>query len=167
MKNIADLAKTISRGSHYCVPCTSTCDGDQEIWSSKWGFNRLIYPLKLDRLIYLFWRLDRLISCNKRTHIQAYTIGHAHLPFMRSVRNQNVRKIAVADGSIGHTAVTTSCNILPPPPPPSLLYGFLIMKVSQPTIYFHQNGMPSTAQPFFLPSAHEYCQKLLSEAPLE
>ena len=42
--------------------------------------------------------------------MQANTIGHAHFPFMRSVRDQNVHKIAVADGSTWHIAVTTPCN---------------------------------------------------------
>ena len=69
------------------------------VWFIPWSL--------LDRLIYLSNGLDRLISCSKRTGIQAYAIGHAHLPFMRSVRDQNARKIAVAGGSTGHTAVTT------------------------------------------------------------
>ena len=44
--------------------------------------------------------------------IQAYMIGHAPFPLMRSVRDQNFRKIAVADGSIADTiALTTPCNI--------------------------------------------------------
>ena len=71
------------------------------VWFIPWSL--------LDRLIYFFWGLDRLISCSKRTRIQANTIGHAHFPFMHSVRDQNVRKIAVADGSTGHIVVTTPC----------------------------------------------------------
>ena len=35
------------------------------------------------------------------------TIGHAPFPLMRSVRDQNFRKITVAGGSTGHIAVTT------------------------------------------------------------
>ena len=56
-----------------------------------------------------------MISCNKRTSIQAYTIDHAPFPLIRSVRNQNFRKIAaqVESGSTGHIAVpvTTPCHV--------------------------------------------------------
>ena len=83
----------LTRDSHYYVPCTSTCDGNQEIWSSKWGLDHLIHPLKLAWLLDLrflaTWLLD---SSSKRMHIQVYTIGHAYLPFIRSVRDHNVRK---------------------------------------------------------------------------
>ena len=90
--------------------CTS--DGNQEISSPKCWLDCLIHPLKLAWSFDLpFLAFDCLISCNKRMHIQVYTIGHAHLPFMRSVRDQDVHKIAVADRSTGHIAVTTPWNI--------------------------------------------------------
>ena len=53
-------------------------------------------------LIYIFWHLDHLISVvneciNKRTWSAI-----PNLPFMHSVWDQNVGKIAVAGGSTGH-----------------------------------------------------------------
>ena len=39
--------------------------------------------------------------------VQGYTIDHARLPFIRNVRYQNVRKIAITGGSTGHIVVTT------------------------------------------------------------
>ena len=65
--------------------------------------NRLLI-LALNLLDHLIRRLDPLILDSERTRIQAYMDGHAPFPFMCSVRDQHVRKIAVADGS---TAVTT------------------------------------------------------------
>ena len=78
------------------VPCTSTCDGDQEIWSSKWGLDRLIQPLKLAWSFDLPFISGVLITWFLVMRIQAKTIDHAHLAFMHSVWDQNV---AVAGGN--------------------------------------------------------------------
>ena len=53
-----------SRGTHHYVPCTSTCNGNQEFWSSKEVLYRLICPLKLpwslDLAFLASWSLDFL-----------------------------------------------------------------------------------------------------------
>ena len=53
-----------------------------------------------------------LIPCSKQTSIQAHMIGHTLFLLMRSVRDQNVHKITIIDGSIGHIAVTTPCGMM-------------------------------------------------------
>ena len=96
------LPARCSRGSHYHVPCTSTCDSDQrnlilkmKAWLFDSSLEAGLIAWSTFSGILIAWFL--VVNAGKRMHIQAYTIGHAHLLFMCSVRDQNVRKVAVAD----------------------------------------------------------------------